>query len=106
VTLSREVQPEPKRTGGCRSYQLHQKPGQLRILLGGGDVQLEGKRSVGPDWRYAGVPMARTCRGHTRPWGQRRHGSAIALRDLDGMGARTEDGTIVAASTHRKRVTY
>ena len=38
VTLSPEVQPEPKELGQYLT-NLHQKPGQLRDMLGGGDVQ-------------------------------------------------------------------
>ena len=38
MTLSREVQPEPKELGQVLT-ELHQKPGQLRDMLGGGDDQ-------------------------------------------------------------------
>src|SRR3977135_2612237 len=38
VTLSREVQPEPKELGQVLT-DLHQKPGQLRNMLGSGDIQ-------------------------------------------------------------------
>ena len=40
--LSREVQPEPKELGQYLT-NLHQKPGQLRDMLGGGDVQPRGQ---------------------------------------------------------------
>src|SRR5262249_10097851 len=42
VTLSREVQPEPGELGQILT-DLHQKPGQLRDMLGGGDVQSQGQ---------------------------------------------------------------
>src|SRR5437867_12446460 len=42
VTLSPEVQPEPKELGQYLT-NLHQKPGQLRDMLGGGDVQPRGQ---------------------------------------------------------------
>ena len=38
VALSRDVQPEPNELGQVLT-NLHQKPGQLRDMLGGGDVQ-------------------------------------------------------------------
>jgi hypothetical protein len=38
VTLSRKVAPEPKELGQVLT-DLHQKPGQLRDILGGGDAQ-------------------------------------------------------------------
>src|SRR5262245_22649675 len=38
VTLPRQVAPEPKELGQVLT-DLHQKPGQLRDLLGGGDAQ-------------------------------------------------------------------
>src|SRR5262245_28419661 len=42
VTLSREVQTEPNELGQVLT-NLHQKPGQLRDMLGGGDVQSRGQ---------------------------------------------------------------
>ncbi len=42
ITISREVQPEPKELGQVLT-NLHQKPGQLRELLGGGDIQPRGQ---------------------------------------------------------------
>jgi hypothetical protein len=42
VTLSREVKPEPKELGQILT-DLHQKPGQLRDMLGGSDVQSRGQ---------------------------------------------------------------
>jgi hypothetical protein len=44
VTLAREVPPEPKELGQILT-NLHQKPGQLRQMLGGGDVQPRGQAS-------------------------------------------------------------
>jgi len=40
VTLPRKVAPEPKELGQVLS-ELHQKPGQLRDILGGGDDQAQ-----------------------------------------------------------------
>ena len=42
VTLPRKVAPEPKELGQVLS-ELHQKPGQLRDILGGGDAQAQGQ---------------------------------------------------------------
>ena len=42
VTLSREVRSEPKELGQVLT-NLHQKPGQLRDMLGGGDLQSRGQ---------------------------------------------------------------
>jgi hypothetical protein len=42
VTLSRQVAPEPKELGQVLT-DLHQKPGQLREILGGGDAQLQAQ---------------------------------------------------------------
>ena len=42
VTLSQKVRPEPKELGQVLS-DLHQKPGQLRDMLGGDDVQPRGQ---------------------------------------------------------------
>ena len=42
VTLSREVQPEPRELGQVLT-DLHEKPGQLREMLGGGDAQSRGQ---------------------------------------------------------------
>jgi hypothetical protein len=42
VTLSREVQPESTELGQILT-DLHQKPGQLRDMLGAGDVQSRGQ---------------------------------------------------------------
>jgi hypothetical protein len=41
VTLSRDVLPEPRELGQVLT-DLHQKPGQLREMLGGGDAQPRG----------------------------------------------------------------
>ncbi len=38
VKLLQEVAPEPKELGEVLTH-LHQKPGQLRDILGGGNVQ-------------------------------------------------------------------
>ena len=42
VTLPPTVAPEPKELGQVLS-ELHQKPGQLRDILGGGDAQAQGQ---------------------------------------------------------------
>jgi hypothetical protein len=42
VTLPGKVAPEPKELGQVLT-DLHQKPGQLRDMLGGGDVQPQGQ---------------------------------------------------------------
>jgi len=42
VTLSQKVKPEPKELGQVLT-DLHQTPGQLRDMLGGGDVQPRGQ---------------------------------------------------------------
>src|SRR5262245_35953163 len=42
VPLSREVQPEPKELGQVLT-DLHQNPGQLRDMLGGGAIQPRGQ---------------------------------------------------------------
>jgi hypothetical protein len=42
VTLSPKVAPEPKELGQVLT-DLHQKPGQLRDILGGGDAQPQGQ---------------------------------------------------------------
>ena len=42
VTLSPKVAPEPKELGEVLT-DLHQKPGQLRDMLGGGDAQPQGQ---------------------------------------------------------------
>jgi hypothetical protein len=60
VTLSREVQPEPKDLGQILT-NLHQKPGQLRDMLGSGDVQPQGQASSGssPIGEMLASPMAK-----------------------------------------------
>jgi hypothetical protein len=42
VTLSREAQPEPNELGQILA-NLHEKPGQLRDMLGGGESQARGQ---------------------------------------------------------------
>ena len=59
VTLSREVQPEPNELGQILA-NLHQKPGQLRDMLGGGDVQSRGQAPVSnPIGDILASPMAK-----------------------------------------------
>jgi hypothetical protein len=60
VTLSREVQPGPKELGQILT-NLHQKPGQLRDMLGGGDIQPRGQASPGssPIGDMLASPMAK-----------------------------------------------
>ena len=59
VTLSREVQPEPKELGQILT-DLHQKPGQLRDMLGGGDVQSRGQApESSPIGAMLASPMAK-----------------------------------------------
>ena len=59
VTLSREVQPEPKELGQVLS-DLHQKPGQLREMLGGGDIQPRGQeQESNPIGDMLASPMAK-----------------------------------------------
>jgi hypothetical protein len=59
VTLSREVQPEPKELGQILT-DLHQKPGQLRDMLGGGDVQSRGEApESSPIGAMLASPMAK-----------------------------------------------
>ena len=57
VTLSREVQPEPKELGQILT-NLHQKPGQLRDMLG--DVQSRGQApESSPIGAILASPMAK-----------------------------------------------
>jgi hypothetical protein len=59
VTLSREVKPEPKELGQILT-DLHQKPGQLRDMLGGGDVQSRGQApESSPIGAMLASPMAK-----------------------------------------------
>jgi hypothetical protein len=58
VTLSREVQPEPRELGQVLT-DLHQKPGQLREMLGGGDVQSRGQVASNPIGNLLASPMAK-----------------------------------------------
>jgi hypothetical protein len=59
VTMSREVQPEPKELGQILT-DLHQKPGQLRDMLGGGDVQSQGQAAESnPMGAILASPMAK-----------------------------------------------
>ena len=58
VTLSREVRPEPRELGQVLT-NLHQKPGQLREMLGGGDVQSGGQAASNPIGDLLGSPMAK-----------------------------------------------
>jgi hypothetical protein len=59
VTLPRKVAPEPKELGQVLS-QLHQKPGQLRDILGGGDGQPQGQAPASnPIGDMLASPMAK-----------------------------------------------
>jgi hypothetical protein len=59
VTLSREVRPEPEELGQILS-NLHQKPGQLRDMLGGGDLQSQGQAPASnPIGAILASPMAK-----------------------------------------------
>jgi hypothetical protein len=59
VTLSREVQPQPNELGQILT-DLHQKPGQLRDVLGGGDVQSRGQaQESSPLGAMLASPMAK-----------------------------------------------
>jgi hypothetical protein len=59
VTLSREVQPQPNELGRVLT-DLHQKPGQLRDVLGGGDVQYRGQaQESSPLGAVLASPMAK-----------------------------------------------
>jgi hypothetical protein len=59
VTLSREVKPEPKELGQILT-DLHQKPGQLRDMLGGGNVQSRGQApESSPIGAMLASPMAK-----------------------------------------------
>jgi hypothetical protein len=59
VTLSREVQPEPKELGQVLT-NLHQKPGQLRDMLGGPNVQPRGDaQTSSPIGEMLASPMAK-----------------------------------------------
>ena len=59
VTLSREVQPESNELGQVLA-NLHQKPGQLRDMLGGGDVQPRGQApEASPIGDMLASPMAK-----------------------------------------------
>ena len=58
VTLSREVQQEPKELGQILT-DLHQKPGQLRDMLGGGDVQSRQAPASNPIGDILASPMAK-----------------------------------------------
>ena len=59
VALSREVAPEPKELGQVLT-DLHQKPGQLRDILGGGDAQPQGQAPASnPIGDMLASPMAK-----------------------------------------------
>ena len=59
VTLPGKVAPEPKELGQVLT-DLHQKPGQLRDMLGGGDVQPRGQASASnPIGDMLASPMAK-----------------------------------------------
>jgi hypothetical protein len=59
VTLSREVRQEPKELGQILT-DLHQNPGQLRDMLGGGDVQSRGQAPASnPIGNILASPMAK-----------------------------------------------
>ena len=59
VTLSPKVAPEPKELGQVLTA-LHQKPGQLRDMLGGGAAQTQGQApGASPITDMLKSPMAR-----------------------------------------------
>ena len=59
VTLSRDVLPEPRELGQVLT-DLHQKPGQLRDILGGGDTQPRGQApGSNPIGAILASPMAK-----------------------------------------------
>jgi hypothetical protein len=58
VTLSRGVQSEPKELGQILT-DLHQKPGQLREMLGAGDVQSRGQAASNPIGDLLASPIAK-----------------------------------------------
>ena len=59
VTLSPKVAPEPKELGQVLT-DLHQKPGQLRDILGGGDAQPQGQAPASsPITDMLASPMAK-----------------------------------------------
>jgi hypothetical protein len=59
VTLSREVQSGPKELGQVLT-DLHQKPGQLRDILGGDDIQPQGQaQGSSPIGDLLASPMAK-----------------------------------------------
>jgi hypothetical protein len=59
VTLSRKVQPEPKELGQVLT-DLHQKPGQLRDMLGGDALQRRGQTpESNPIGEMLASPMAK-----------------------------------------------
>jgi len=59
VTLPRQVAPEPKELGQVLT-DLHGKPGQLRDMLGGGDVQPQGQpQGSNPLIAILGSPQAK-----------------------------------------------
>ena len=59
VTLPRQVAPEPKELGQVLT-DLHTKPGQLRDMLGGGDVQPRGQTPASnPIGDILASPMAK-----------------------------------------------
>jgi hypothetical protein len=59
IKLPREMQSEPKELGQVLT-DLHQKPGQLRDILGGGDVQPQGQAPASnPIGDLLASPMAK-----------------------------------------------
>ena len=74
VTLPREVASEPKELGQVLT-DLHQKPGQLRDILGGGDAQPQAQASgSNPIADILSSPHGQgRARGHRGHGGQTRH---------------------------------
>src|SRR5215471_6093968 len=64
VTLPRQVAPEPKELGQVLT-DLHGKPGQLRDMLGGGDVQPQGQPQ-GSNPLIAAMVVKRVMQGASR----------------------------------------
>jgi hypothetical protein len=75
VRLPREVAPEPKELGDVLT-DLHQKPGQLRDILGGATTA-----RIEPDHRHTEIPAGQgRARRHRRQCGQARHSGFVPNR--------------------------
>ena len=77
VTLPREVAPDPTDLGKVLT-DLHQKPGQLRDILGGGRPSSGASARVEPDHRHTEVPTGQgRARGHRGHGGQAHHAGFV-----------------------------